>query len=274
MKPALPALAFLYFYRLGLGLYIALSDFTSSEGRDALSMLLPTVTILASLLPLLLLIYTPFLPLQDSIARGNPISFAAAMRRVLELTWNLVLSGIAQVVILFVPFLVLLVLPWLFAAATTDPSRLVGVMFLIILATFWPIGVCFLLMFATPALVLDEEGPLQSIATSVRLVRTNFWGLAGRILALVFLSIVVYFFAAVPAGILSTVERVSGLPSIPLKIAGTVWSSAVGTLFFPFWVAALLLLYRALAPAPGDARPGAPVPLDEEQRPPVRAPFE
>jgi hypothetical protein len=49
----------------------------------------------------------------------------------------------------------------------------------------------------------------------------------------------------------------------------------VATLYFPFGVASLTVLYRTLVPNPGDAR-GAPVPLDEDFGPATaaRVPFE
>ena len=54
-----------------------------------------------------------------------------------------------------------------------------------------------------------------------------------------------------------------------------IWTSAVDTLFFPFWIAALMVLYRSLRPA-AEIRSQAPVELGEEYRPAsaVRAPFE
>ncbi len=83
LKPALPALGFLYFYRLGMGAYMAVTDYSFPGGKDALGAFGPQLAIIASFLPLLVLIYTPFLPLQDSLLRGHALSFLAAIRRTL-----------------------------------------------------------------------------------------------------------------------------------------------------------------------------------------------
>src|SRR5262245_5774897 len=104
LRPALPALGFLYFYRVGIGAYMALSDDTYVAGRNALAAALPHLAMVASFLPLLLLVYTPFLPLQDSLLERRPITFGAAMRRTLENAWPWTLSGIAQATVIFVPF--------------------------------------------------------------------------------------------------------------------------------------------------------------------------
>ncbi len=273
LRPALPALAFLYFYRVGVGAYMALSDNTFPEGADTLSRVLPLAASLASFLPLLLLVYTPFLPLQDCILRGRAMSFLEAIRRVFEIAWNFTLSGLAQGVILFVPFLTFCTVPWLIASPDS-PARsgavpMLAVLFLILLAVAWPFLVGLFLMFATPAVVLDDEGPVQSLKTSSRLVRENFAGVAGRLLAFGFVAVVLYVVAAMPAGILAAVERASGAASAasaPIKIAGVIWSSAADTLLFPFWVAALMVLYRSLVPRAAEARGGVPPGPDDEPR--------
>jgi hypothetical protein len=105
-------------------------------------------------------------------------------------------------------------------------------------------------------------------------VSRNLGAVLGRLFAFGFLATVVYFLATMPSSILGAVERSSGIASAPLKIAGVVWSSAVDTLFFPFWVAALMVLYRSLRPGLVDVRGSVPVAIDDDFRTAARAPFE
>jgi len=279
LKPALPALAFLYFYRLGMGAYIAMSDYGYPHGADAIGAIVPQIVVIASFVPLLLLVYTPFLPLQDALLRGREMSFLAAIRRVLETAWNFMLSGIAQMLVFFVPVAVILVLAGIMIPSTggeAASARLLAMSVAFLGGFTWCLVAGILMIFATPAVVLDGEGPVQSIRTSFRLVTRNLGGVLGRLIAFAFLSFVVYVFASMPATILTTIERSSGLSSAPLKIASVVWSSAMDTVFFPFWVAALMVLYRALLPYSGEERVGAPVAIDEEFQPAsaTHAPFE
>jgi hypothetical protein len=151
-----------------------------------------------------------------------------------------------------------------------------GLLALVLIAGFvWMLIAGVLLMFATPAVVLDAEGPVQSIRTSVRLVTGNLGALLGRLLAFGFVATVLYIAATLPAQLLNAVERASGAASAPLKVASVIWTSAIDTLSFPFWVAALLVLYRALAPRSGAARAGT-VALEDEFHPAAatNAPFE
>ena len=279
LRPALPALALLYFYRLGMGAYMALSDYSYPQGLDALGAIGPQVAIIASFLPLLLLIYTPFLPLQDGLLRGHPMGFLDAIRRVLEESLDFMLSGVVQVLVLFVPFALIAALAGLMVPDGGGDSGSPRVLFmLVILLTglAWILLVSLFMMFATPAVVLDDEGPVQSLRTSFHFVSRNLGGILGRLLAFAFLGTVAYIVATMPASILSAVERISGVPSAPIKIAAVIWTSAVDTLFFPFWVAALMVLYRALRPSAAGTRAQAPIELDDEYRPatPARAPFE
>jgi len=279
LKPALPALAFLYFYRLGMGAYIAMSDTTYPQGADAIGAIVPQIVVIASFVPLLLLVYTPFLPLQEALLRGRKMNFLTAIRRVLETTWNFMVSGIVQMLVFFVPFAVILVIAGIMMPSTGGEAysaRLLAMSFAFLAGVVWWFIAGLLMIFATPAVVLDGEGPVQSIRTSFRLVTRNLGGVLGRFIAFAFLSLVLYIFASMPATILTTIERSSGLSSVPLKIASVVWSSALDTIFFPFWVAALMVLYRALRPCSGEERAGAPVAIDEEFQPAsaARAPFE
>jgi hypothetical protein len=284
LRPALPALAFLYFYRLGMGAYIALSDYSYPLGRDPMGVVVPQMMIIASFVPLLLLVYTPFLPLQDSLLRrGHAMNFLAAIRRVLETAWNFMLSGMAQTLVLFVPFAVILVIAGLVlpdgggeADSGGAPARLLAMSLALLAGFAWWLLAGLFMIFATPAVVLDGEGPVQSLRTSFRLVSGNLGSVLLRLLGFAFLTLVIYVVAIMPATILTNVERASGITSVPIKIAAVIWSSGVDTIFFPFWVAALMVLYRALVPYGGDARPSAPVAIDEEFRPATapRAPFE
>ena len=116
---------------------------------------------------------------------------------------------------------------------------------------------------------------MQSLRTSAHLASRNLGGILGRLLAFAFLMTFAYVVATIPASILGAVERTAEVTSAPIKIASVIWTSAVDTLFFPFWIAALMVLYRSLRPA-AEIRSQAPVELGEEYRPAsaVRAPFE
>jgi len=277
LRPALPALALLYFYRVGVGAYMALSDYSYPLGTDAMTDIVPQMAVIATFVPLLLLVYTPFLPLQDSLLTGRSMTFAAAIRRVLETAWNFTLSGVAQATVFFVPFLAIcfvagLALPE--STGETNPYRVL-VFSLALLAGFaWAAVAGLLMMFATPAVVLDDEGPIQSLRTSSRLVLANLGGVLGRLAAFAFLAIVFYIAATLPSGILAAAERASGVSSAPLKIAGVIWASLADTISFPFWVAALMVLYRSLMPR-AETRGAVPVPREEDYQPATAAaPFE
>jgi len=280
LKPALPALGFLYFYRLGMGAYMALSGYSFPQGKDALGAYGPQLAVIASFLPLLVLIYTPFLPLQDSLLRGQAMSFLSAIRRTLEESVDFLLSGIVQALVLFVPFVLICVVAGALLpsgdSGAVNSSRMIFLAFTLLAVFGWTMLATFFMMFATPAVVLDGEGPVQSLRTSVQLVSRNLGGILGRLLAFVFLATVAYVFATFPASILGAVERTAEVTSVPIKIAGVVWTSAADTLFFPFWVAALMVLYRSMRPAAGETRAQAPIELGDEYRPATaaRSPFE
>lgn len=261
IRPALPALALLYFYRLGMGVYLAFSSLSYPDaGVEALKAIVPQIAIIASFLPMLLLVYTPFLPLQDGVLRGREVTFMGSIRRVLEVAWNFMLSGIVQVLILFTPFVGLAVAAGLmFPDAGPDTAgksfALVGLIMFV--GTLWFAIASLFLIFATPTVVLDGEGPVHSVGTSIKLVRKHLGGILGRLVTFVFFTTIVYFVAIMPAAMLTAVERSSGVASAPLKIAGVIWSSAIDSLFFSFWVAALMTLYRALVPAADATGAGA-----------------
>jgi len=283
LRPALPALAFLYFYRLGMGIYVTLSDSSYTEGgADAVGALLPQIAKIGSFLPLLVLIYTPFLPLQDDLLRGRATSFLASIRRVLEMSWEFMLSGIVQGIILVLPFALLaiaggIILRIVAAGADTMTQRMMVLWLVLLGGVVWFLVAGAFLMFATPAVVLDREGPVQSVRTSVSLVGRHLGGIFGRLLVFGFLTTMVYFVALTPSAIIGAVERTSGSPSQALEIAGLVWSSAVDSLLFPYWVAALMVLYRALVPPAGEGHAAVRRSAEEEIGGPVspaRIPFE
>jgi len=290
IRPALPALTFLYFYRVGVGAYLAVANRTFNVQDAANLDVLPGLAIAASILPMFLLVYTPMLPVQESILAGRPISFFTAARRGLEYAWNLTLSGILQGLALLVPFLIVcigvaLTIPLgsekasglgslLGAGNELDTARVLAVVVGAVVGLLGMLVIGFFLMFATPAVVLDGQGPVQSIGTSIRLVLSRLGGILSRVLAFGFLSFVVLIVLTLPTSILEQMGEISGGVPLPVKIASVIWSSAVAVLFFPFGIASLTVLYRTLVPA---AAPGsAPVPLEEEFRPAIatNAPFE
>jgi hypothetical protein len=262
-----------------MGAYMALSNYDYTAGPDAMAAVLPVLVAMAGFLPMLLLVYTPFLPLQDGLLQGRPMDFLPAVRRVLECAWPFTLSGIAQLAVYFVPFAFLCVAAGLLlpgSGGDGDSPRLMLLSLVVIAGIVWAMIAGFLLMFATPAVVLDDEGPVQSIRTSIRLVAGNLGPILGRLLAFAFLDIVLYIAATMPAQILSAVVRASGVPSPPIKIAAVIWTSGIDTLFFPFWVAALMVLYRSLVARTDPGRAGTLVPLEDELRSATaaNAPFE
>jgi len=67
IRPALPAIGFLYFYRLGMGIFLEFSSRSAWPPGETDRMVFAVLLTLGGLLPLLALIYTPFLPLQDAL---------------------------------------------------------------------------------------------------------------------------------------------------------------------------------------------------------------
>ena len=68
LRPALPALALLFLYRLGMSAYGALTNYSEALKGHALG---GQVVARAAPILLLALIYIPFLPLQESILRRD-----------------------------------------------------------------------------------------------------------------------------------------------------------------------------------------------------------
>jgi hypothetical protein len=163
---------------------------------------------------------------------------------VLEKSLNLILSGIAQMLILLGP---ITPIAYIVARLLPDPF---GPLLWIGLA--WLAVAAFFMVFATPAVVLDGEGPLHSLRTSFHLVSRNFGSALGRFLVLAFLALVGFM-------VTSPLATLGGGATAPMKIATVIWSSAAETLLYPFWIAAVTVLYRSLRPWTDDGRDGGAV---------------
>jgi len=236
LRPALPVLAFLFLYRLGTGAYGALTNYSFAMGKGA-----PGLTAVVHATPILFLalIYIPFLPLQESILRGRPIHFLGAIRCVLRMSVNLIFSGIAQVIILLGPITPITILG---ARLLPDPLGLI-----MWTGMAWLAVAAFFMIFATPAVVLDGEGPLRSLRTSFLLVSRNLGSALGRLLVLAFLAFVGFEVAR-------PLSTLGGNTSAPIKLVVVTWTSAAETLLYPFWVAAVMVLYRSLRPWTDEGR--------------------
>jgi hypothetical protein len=279
IAPGFPALAFFYFYRLGMGLYLALSvdRVVSIDDLSQRGVLMAPMLQIPAYIPVFVLIYMPFLLLQDGILRGAAFSLGRSMRTVLERLLPLIASGIAQVVIVFGPPILLLAGAALLARSVpTRPEELTRAIVLVSLVpcVVYIFAMLFFLWFALPALVLDRRGPLQSIRLSFGLVATHFGGLVGRILVTFILVILAAVVLAFPAEILQVAAATIEVEHPVLKIATVVWTAAVAALLFPFMMASVVILYRALVPAAGESigREGAAEAIVEPHR--VSSPFQ
>jgi len=262
--PALSALFLLCFYRFGMGLYLEfVVKQTSPLGfPDERAKAAYLILAASAYLPLLALVYTPFLPLQDAILRGGRKSFLNSVRQVLECMVPFGLSSIVQVVILATPVFLMFVLAGLALSSVPEaPKEVIGgtVLLLLIPACVWVAIAALFLLFATPALVLDGLGPIRSIRFSVAEVARHLWGVIGRLIAGFAMIAVAVVLASFPASMLAMAAKVSGSDLPALKVARVLWMSGVTALAFPFTVAVLMTLYRAVAPAPavGGGAPGA-----------------
>jgi hypothetical protein len=248
-RPALPSLAFLFLCRLGMDAYGVLTNYSYALGKGATDV---KAAISAAPLLFFFLIYIPFLPLQESLLRGHPIHFPVAIRRVLRVSVSSMLLGIAQVLILLGP-----ISPIFFPRLVPGPWWTYAWTFLApLLYAFiaWMLVASFFMIFAMPAVVLDGEGPLHSLRTSCRLVWRNLGSALGRLLTLAVLAAVAYMVATIPSSILGAAGRTPGVAAAPIKLAALTWTNAADTLFFPFWVAAVMVLYRSLRPWTDEGR--------------------
>ena len=272
IKPALPALVLLYFYRFGMELYLTVQRSTNTPlgFPDYQSKIVLIVLMVAAYLPILVLVWTPFLPLQDGLLRGIKRSFIESARQVLELVWPYGLSSALQGLIIGGPPCVLLVIVALAMAplgsAMPDGVR-AGVVLLALAPCFiWILLSVFFLAFATPLLVLDGRGPVASIRESVDLIRKHFGGLLGRVILFVLLMTMAALFASLPSGMLTMVSAVAKGRLVGVDVAKAFWDSLVGTALYPFSIAALVVLYRALVPAVSTPEAGLTAPPDASPR--------
>ncbi len=253
---ALPALIFLWFYHFGTSLYLELAGgATSPLGfRDNQALMVQLFMKISAYLPLLVCVYTPFLPLQDSLLRGQRISFVDAIRHVLERLVPFALSVLLQMAIVFIP--VALILGLLLAVVTPFPELPRGVVAMLALVTSGPILMWLfvsgmLLVFAVPAVVLDGSGPMRAITMSARMVAGHFWGIFWRFLVFFLVLFVAVLIASVPAALFGAIGAAVPGAEFAFRVVVLLWTSLVTALTFPFWVGALIVLYRSLAPASG-----------------------
>ena len=258
LSRGLPAVVFLYFYRLGMGLYLAFAMSESSPlgttNQEAAMTSLAMQGV--AYIPLLALVYTPFVPLQESILSGGRRSLLDSVRMVLERFFPFIVSVILQGLLVFGPPLAL------FAVASTmlhagprsadELTRAVALLALIP-CFLWMVLIAVMLMFAVPALVLDSRGPVASIRVSLDLVARHFGGVLGRLTVFFLLAVLVTMVASLPEAILHVASAATGFDAPIFRIARVIWSSAVSAFLFPFSVASLTVLYRALVPAPANA---------------------
>ena len=276
LRRGFPAVVFLYFYRLGMSLYLAFSaDASSPLGTvDQETLILSAAMQGVAYIPLLALVYTPFLSLQDSILAGGRRSLFESMRIVLERLVPFVVSIVLQCLLMFGPPTLL------FAGALMvlqgvppggeDIVRMVAVL-AIVPCILWVLLMATFVMFAIPFLILDSRGPVVSIRLSFDLVARHFWGLSGRLTAFFLAAMLLVAVASLPEVILHVASTATGYDAPLFKIARVIWSSAVSALLFPFSVASFTILYRAMVPGPAGA--GGPAtaaaPPSEADSPPA-----
>lgn len=264
---ALPALAFLWFYHFGTALYLEVAGGgTSPLGyHDNRAQMIQLLMKASAYLPLLVLVYTPFLPLQDSILRGEPRSFLSAVRHVLERMIPFVLSSLLQLIIVLAPVAFVLGILVAALAPLPVPRELVAVIAVATIAPLflWLFVSGLFLAFAIPGVVLSGLGATRSISASARLVASHFWGVLGRFLVFFLILIGVVTLVSLPSVVVTSLSATTPVPAV-LRIASILWSSLVTALTFPFWVGALIVLYRALVPGTAAAveerAPGAAAP--------------
>jgi len=260
IRPALPAIIFVYFYRLGMGLYTELSPEGTGLREGGLPSVAAFLTLAAGYLPMLVLVYTPFLPFLDRLAGEGTARFIDAVREVLEVAWKYLVSLLAQFAIVLLPMGLLIGIAvglvagisggWMEHLRTGEDlsNALRGTILLVFLvpAMLWVVYSGLHLLFATPALVLSRRGPFASIGVSWGLVSGHFWGILGRLLTYALVLLLASVALSLPSTFITMALKVSGNTNPMLKIPALVWVSGVDAFLFPFGVAALLLLYRAL----------------------------
>lgn len=271
----MPALVALYCYRFGMELYVILSGArTTSLGyADPRATILFFAVVAASYLPVLVIIWTPFLPFQDALLRGQPRSFIDSVKMVLEKVWPYTLSSAFQGLVIMGPVvIVIIVAAVIFAAipASLGSVRSLAIVLAMIPTFLWVIAAAFLTAFATPLVLLDDRGPVASVRESIGIIRRHFGGLFGRVFIFLLAIMFAGMFASLPSGVLSMVSAVAKQRLIGVEMARALWDSAVATATYPFTFAAVLILYRALvpgagAPAVAEAPSAVALPLDDER---------
>lgn len=278
MRLALPALGFLYFYRLGMELFLAFSTDASSPlgSYDSKAFVMSMAMEIAAYLPMLVLIYTPFLPLQDSVLRGERRSFLDCVRIVLERLVAFVISVIAQVVLAFGPPTLILGGVVVFISAIPTKQEELGR--LALLATLvpcllWVAIIGFFLIYAIPLLVLERRGPLSSIRLSFALVGRQFGGIFGRLFIFFCLLTLAAIALSMPEAIVQAWSAAADVDHPAIRISRAIWSAAVSAVLFPFSVAALMVLFRSSVSAAGASVGVAGVRVPGEEPPPTTSPF-
>jgi hypothetical protein len=272
LRQALPALGFLYCYRLGMELFLAFSAEGANpfDSYDSEAFIMSGAMELVAYLPMLVLIYSPFLPLQDAILRGTRRPFFDCVRLVLERLVAFVISVIAQVALAFGPPVILVgAAAALITALPSRDEELARIALLTTLAPalLWVGIIAFFLIYALPLLLLERRGPLVSIRLSFTLVAQRFAGLFGRLFVFFCLLTLAAIALSMPQAILQVWSTAASADHPILRVASAIWSAAVSAILFPFSVAALMLLYRSSVPAGGSAVTGAGDPGAEAPQP-------
>ncbi|HET9252391.1 MAG TPA: hypothetical protein VFP58_09755 [Candidatus Eisenbacteria bacterium] len=265
MRPALPLLIFAYFYNLGTELYLAFSLDTDAFGES--QAFLSGVMSGVAQVPLWFLVTALLLPMQDSLLRGERRSFPEAVPIAVRRMPALILSMFVQALILLGPPLLLLGGVGLFVKSLpTLPGSPVevlrGALFLALIPSAIYVLVFVVLFWLTePALILDSRGPLASIGRSVSLGASHFGGMLGRVIVFNLLLILAMLVAITPVLFLEAGAALSGSAQPAVKVAQIIWDSLAAAASYPFTVAAVLVLYRALQPYGGaTAADGTPLP--------------
>ncbi|MGH7680772.1 MAG: hypothetical protein ACRENN_02150 [Candidatus Eiseniibacteriota bacterium] len=275
LRAAPLAIGILYCYQLGMELILSPSSDASSPlgGYDSQRFILSTAIQLVAYLPMLVLIYTPFLPLQDGILRGERRTFFDCVQLVLERLPQVFLSILLQLTIAVVP--PSLVLGGIAAALKSLPTRqepwqAVVIYTAMVPCFLWIATVGFFLIYAIPLLVLERRGPLTSIRLSFSLVAHQFSGILGRLFVFLCLFILAAIALSMPEAMLQAWSSVTRSDNPAIRVARAIWSAGVSAIMFPLSVAALMLLFRSSVPATGITlgRPGPP-----EEPAPVASPF-
>jgi hypothetical protein len=164
-----------------------------------------------------LLLWGAILLRQHAIAHGRASTLVADLRRVL---WLLVPSiAMALLSVLLIALgLVLLVVPGLYLAVA--------------------------LLFAYPAMLIDDQPVIGALRASLRLVRGNWWR-TSLVLTVALFAVIVFFAVGSVAGLV--VSRLVGGGDVGTDVLVTsVITSLIGALFTPFMVALSLAQYDDL----------------------------